>query len=752
MSEDRGATLVGQLRRLPPVTAVTTGWTAARLCALADEQARALRDQGLTPGEAIALALPNGDSWILAFLASLEAGARPLLLAPETPEPEQARLLERAGGGRCLTCHSDQLVLTGRPAAGGGERGVLLATSGSTGDAKLVTRTEASLIAEGMRYRELLDLGPGDRVLLPLPLSHAYALGWLAATLVSGAEVRALAPTALHAIAEDLRERTTILALVPTMARLLATRQLRRGEGGPAPWLQVAMVGAGPVDGALDGLFSRAFGIATARNYGSTETGAVFAGRPPLPPLCVGQPMPGVSYRILDDAGRDCGPGVPGSLHIRAEGDNDWHDMTDIAEDGPSGVTIFGRRSAGIRRGGQWVAPLEVESVLREHDAVRDARVWARRGRFGDEDVLVADVEVADPRGVRGADIASFARQRLAPPKVPQEIRIHRRLARTATGKVAAPRRYRLADAQVLLGASRAYRISELLFALRDLGALPLLAGGTDVDELARELGLPVPELDWLLSVASALGLVESDASAGPEQAGAGVLPFIELEAELSRGWVARTAIVDAAKAGLDHRPFDHAVLDHQLVRAYAGAMHDDAAAQRTRLGLRLSRRLRRQRVVEVSAGPGRYLAGLLAAGEVDHGYLVRLGRLAGDVAPDVAAAAATGQVVVAGEPPAKEFDLCVVANGIHGPAPGDDLPWLLDLIRPGGAVLIDDVFLPPGGGPGSELGLDWLTHGGIAWPQASELTDALVAAGYDIAVDKKLGSTGCHLILAAEG
>jgi long-chain acyl-CoA synthetase len=759
MPDDGNPGLLERLRRLPPSTPVTTGWTCAELCARAVEQARALRGLGLVPGEAVALPLPNGDRWLLAFLALLGAGARPLLVAPETPEPERARLLALAGGGRWLACPlgspADQLSLAGEPAAGGGDRGVLLATSGSTGEPKLITRTEASLIAEGGRYQQLLDLGPADRVLLPLPLSHAYALGWLAATLISGAEVRALQPTALHAIADDLRERATILAVVPTVARLLATRQLRRGTREPAPRLRIAMVGAGPVDGGLDDLFGSAFGVATARNYGSTETGAVFAGRPPLPPMCVGQPMPGVSYRIVGDAGQDCGPGSRGSLHIRLDGDLGWHDMTDIAETGPSGVTILGRRSAGLRRGGQWVAPAEVEAVLREHDAVRDARVWARRGRFGDEDVLVADVEVADPRGVRGADIAAFARTRLAPPKVPAEIRVYRRLARTSAGKVAAPRRYRLADTETLLRASRAYRVSELLFALRDLGALPLLADGADADELARRLGLPVPELDWLLSVAAKLGLIspetgEAPAPAGP--AGPGIAPFVELEAELSGRWVTRAAIADAVRAGLDRRPFERAEIGDRLGPAYAGAMHDSSAVQRTRLGLRLSRHLRPQRVVEVSAGPGRYLSAMLADGDLSLGYLVRLGRLAGDLAPEVAAAAASGKVVVTDHPPVKEFDLCVIANGIHGPAPGDDLGWLLDLIRPGGAVLIDDVFLPPDGGPGSELGLDWLTHGGIAWPHASELTDALVAAGYDIAVDRRLGSTGCHLILAAEG
>jgi long-chain acyl-CoA synthetase len=764
MPEHPRATLLGQLRQLPPGTKLTTRWTAAELAALADEQAAALRCQDVTRGEAVALAMRNGDGWVLAFLALLGAGARPLLLAPETPEPERARLLGVAGGGRSLPAEAtradDGLTLVGEPAAGHGEPGVLLATSGSTGEPKLVSRTESSLIAEGARYRELLGLGPADRVLLPLPLSHAYALGWLAASLISGAEVQALQPTALHAIADDLRERATIVALVPTMARLLAARQLQRNAKAPAPHLKIAMVGAGAVDGTLDAMFSQAFGLATSRNYGSTETGAVFAGLAPLPPLCVGQPMPGVGYRIVDDAGLLCAPGAPGSLQVKLGSDQGWHDMSDIAEASQDGVTILGRRSAGLRRAGQWVAPLEVEAVLREHDEVRDAHVWSRAGRFGGEDVLVADVEVADPRGLSAADLATFARHRLAPHKVPQEIRIHRRLIRTPAGKVAAPRRYRLADSETLLRASRAYRISELLFALSDLGALPLLADGADVDDLARSLGVPGPEMDWLLSVASGLKLVEPDGGdpAAPGLPGqpagpvADALPFLELEAELSRSWVTRIAITEAAKAGLDRRPFERAAVDDRLALAYSRAMHDAAAAQRTRLAVRLSRHLRRHRVVEVSAGPGRYLGQLLADGQTSTGHLVRLGKLAGDVDHEVAAGGAAGRIVVDDDPPSKDFDLCVVANGIHGPAPGDDLRWLLDLVRPGGAVLIDDVFLPPDGGAGSELGLDWLTHGGIAWPHVSELTDALAAAGLDICVNKKLGSTGCHLILAVQG
>jgi long-chain acyl-CoA synthetase len=761
MADIEGDSLLERVRRLPPDTRITINLTAAQLCARAGEQAAAFRRQGVVTGEAIALQLPNCDNWVLMLLALLAAGTRPLLVAPETPEGECARLLAQAGARRWLAAvpgSSDEFALAGEAGTGCVEPGVLIPTSGSTGEPKLVSRTERSLIAEGVRYRGLLSLGAGSRVLLPLPLNHAYALGWLAGTLVAGAELRVLPPTALSAITADLRERATHVALVPTLARLLAARQLRRGNaagevpGDPlAQRTLIVMVGAGPVDSMLDETFQRAFGIATARNYGSSETGAVFAGLPPLPPLCVGQPMPGVEYRIVDSAGGACTPGVPGSLQVRLDRDQGWHDMGDVAQVGPAGLTILGRKSSGIRRGGQWVAPLEVEAVLREHEAVNDARVRSRPGRFGDEDVLIADVEVADPSQLQAADLVAFARQRLAHHKVPHEIRLHRRLPRTSAGKVAAPRRYRLATFDTLVRAARAYRISELLFSLLELGALPLLAEGAQADDLASELGLPLAELDWLLSVACWLGLVEAD-TGEPAAAGPAAMPFVELEGELSRSWVTRAAITGAVREGLQHRPFERAMIDDRLCRAYGAAMHDATAVQRARLGLRMARQSRPQRVVEVSGGPGRYLDQLLAGDQASTGYLVQLGRLAGQVSQGVAAGVERGQVIVGDDPPAGEFDLCIIANGIHGPAPGDDLGWLLNLIRPDGAVLIDDVFLPRDGGPGSELGLDWLTHGGMAWPHAEELIDGLVAAGQDISVHKQFGTTGCHLILARQG
>jgi acyl-CoA synthetase (AMP-forming)/AMP-acid ligase II len=754
--------LPGRLRALPPDRRLTRRHTAAELSAEAGALAGNLQ---VSPGEAVGLRLPNGEPWVVALLALLEAGARPLLAAADAPEPEFGRLLAAAGGRRELV-FDGTYRLAGEPSrdpgpAAGTEPGVLLATSGSTGAPKLVLRPERSLVAEGLRYRQAARLDGTDRLLLPLPLSHAYALGWLAAALVTGTEVRPVPQTGLSAVAAELAGGATIIALVPTLARLLALRQRRRRV--KAPGLRLAMIGAGAVDESLERDFEAAFGLPTGRNYGSTETGALFAGLADLPPLCVGYPMPGVEFRITEAAGEPCPAGRQGQLEVRLPGLPQWRATGDLAVHDEHGrVSILGRRYGAVRRGGRWIAPLEVEAVLREHPLVRDAHVRARRGRFADEDVLVADV-AADP-ALGEAELRRFAGQRLTAYKLPERIHLRASLPRDAMGKVAHRQpRYRLAGPAAQLAALHAYRRTELLLALADLGLLDDLAGGADPDELAGAHELPVDRVHWLLAVAAGLGLLTTE-EAATEPAGqpstgqpstgqpvAGLTELIGLEARLSRTWLTRQAIADAVRVGRATRPFDLAEPDPGLVASYRRAMHGGHTAARTRLGLRLAGDRARGRVLEVSAGPGRYLEAALTAGTLGAGsHLLPLGRLAGSPAPAVAEAARAGRLTIGAEATGR-FDACIVANGIHGPGRGDDLDWLLGRLHPGGVLLIDDIFLPDTGGDGTAIGLDWLTHGGTSWPRRADLLAGLAAAGGTVRRSLQLSPPECGLILVTE-
>ncbi|MFE6869833.1 AMP-binding protein [Kitasatospora sp. NPDC057692] len=773
-------TLLGAVGRLDPDREVLPGLTAGGLLAGARAAADALAAEGVE-GEAVVLRQPNGSGWVVDLLALLTAGARPLPVAPDTPDAEVARLLAAAGGGRMLEPGTGKLLGTpGRKAADG--PAVLLPTSGSTGAPKLVRRPEASWLSEARRYRDGVGLTARDVLLLPVPLSHAYALGWLCGGLLTGASLRPVPPTALGEAGRELAAGATVLALVPATARLLATRRrlkARRAapdEPPPAPALRIAMVGAGPVDAALDALFQEAYGIGLARNYGSTELGAVLSGPAGLAPLSVGSPLPGVTARLVDRAtGADAGDG-PGLLRIRTEAVPDWHDTGDLALSHEGTLRILGREGTAVRRGGRWVAPLEIEAVLRGHEGVREVRVGARRRAHEGEDGIVAEVVVASG-GPDEKELRAHAERHLAPYKVPDSFVLRAALPRTAAGKAAAAPRYRLTPRAI--AAARAYKAAELLFALHRLGLLDALADGVRLAELSAAADCDPRALELLLDTATALGLLDATAdggggdgsasTAGPRVPAAELTAFVELEELLSRDLVTREALVAAARTGLAGRAFETRPADDPghaaLVRAYQGAMSGPAARARTALGLRLLRPRPGARLVEVTAGPGRYLERLLAADPAATGHLWQSGRLAGPPAPAVRAAVEQGRATVGPRPPRGTADLVVVANAIHDPGSGARLGELLELLRPGGRLLVDDVFLPPvapsgdrsAAGPapdlagGAELALDWLTHGGTDWPTLDALAAGLAEAGADIVRRLPIEGTPCHLVIAKE-
>ncbi|MEV4505669.1 AMP-binding protein [Streptomyces klenkii] len=760
MGDGEPETLLDAVRGLPPGRVLLPGTDAGALLDRVHKAADEIR-AAAAEGEAVALCAENSPAWVVAFLALLAAGARPLLLEPGTPEAEARRLLRAAGGGRSLTVPDGDgdrpPVLSGPPGeASGSGPAVLLPTSGSTGESRIVARDEASLLAEGRRYRDGVGLTGRDTLLLPVPLSHAYALGWLFGGLLTGASLRPVPPAALGRIAAELAGGATVVALVPSIARLLAARKLRAGgsrpgpdDGSPAPALRLAMVGAGPVDERLDRAFEEAFGTALARNYGSTETGAVFAGQARIEPFCVGAPLPGIVYRLADEDGEAVPGGTPGLLQVRVDGT--WHAMGDLAVAVRDGLRVIGRKDRAIRRGGRWVSPLEIEEVLRGHPDVRDVRVTARRGRHPGEDGIVAEVSAVRP-GLTPEPLREHARRELAAYKVPDEFVIRTALPTSATGKVRAAPRYRLTRRAA--EAARAYKTSEVLFALHGLGALDRLAEGAGAADLARELGFDADALEWVLRAAAGLGVLTTAAPGDtePRVRAAELAAFVRLEEHLSRGPVTREEIAAAVRTGVARRPFEQtapAGLD-RLVTVYQGAMNGPSARARAALGLRLLKPGAGARMVEVTAGPGRYLERLLAADPTAGGHLLTAGRLSGPPAPAVAAAVAEGRVTTGPEPPRGAADICVVANAVHGPGPGSELAALLGSLRPGGRLLVDDVFLPPSGA-GSELALDWLTHGGTAWPTAGDLIAGLSREGARVSRHLPLEESLCHLIIAKE-
>ncbi|MFF8960018.1 AMP-binding protein [Streptomyces sp. NPDC014894] len=787
------------------------------------------------PGEVVALTGPGGAAWVDAYRRLLSAGAVPLLVDPAAPADEHRRWLDRAGGGRILhtgagedggatastaatgdTAYTGAAAYPAYPGTGGTTEGgsatgvvghagaagglahlgpataagpfgpgptraggggphppgtVLLPSSGTTGTPKLVARTVDSLRAEGRRHVRWARLTAADRVLLPLPLWHAYALGWLHAALEAGAAVSPHPPTALGAALREIERGATVLPLVPAVARLLSARAGRAPLTGSA--LRLAMVGAGAVDASLDASFRAAFGIGLARDYGSSETGSLFSAPAGAPPGRVGHPLDGVRFRILGDDGSPVPDDTAGDLRVSLAEDPDagWRTTGDIAAYHPEhGLRILGRRGRAVRRGDRWVAPEEVETVLRAHQDVLDARVTGVEGRTaaGPTTRLHAEVVSLRGTGADSADLHTHAKDRLAAYKVPDRIRAVGELPRGRSGKPLPARRLIPGDEAVLIACAQAHKRSELLFALLRLGVVDLLRQGpADSARIASALGLDPDVCEQLLQVAESAGLLRAappdpderpavpvaaaheDPPGPPADDGgplAGTLAVLALEERLSRTWVTREQLTAVARTGPAGRAFDTEGPDDALREVYQRAMHTPAAHGRSRIGLRLAGP-RPGRLLEITCGPGRYAR---AHGRPGDGRLLRVGTLAQQSAHS--AAEPGGREEIPAPADGELFDLVVVCNAVHLPGPGSDLRALAARLAPGGRLLVDDVFLDAPGGLPQEIRLDWLTHGGSAWPTEATLTAGLGAAGFTVHRTVRLGKPAVTLIVAGYG
>jgi acyl-CoA synthetase (AMP-forming)/AMP-acid ligase II len=162
----------------------------------------------------------------------------------------------------------------------------------------------------------------------------------------------------------------------------------------------------------------------------------------------VGRPLPGIEIEVRDDAGRVLPPGASGHLFLRGEqisgeyagssqlDDDGWFPTRDcgwVDDDGY--VFIDGRADETIIRGGENIAPAEIEDVLLSHPLVSDAAVvgvpdeeWGQR--------LVAVVVLSEDAAVTEEELKEMVRIRLRSSRTPEIIEFRAELPRTDTGKL----------------------------------------------------------------------------------------------------------------------------------------------------------------------------------------------------------------------------------------------------------------------------------------------------------------------------
>jgi acyl-CoA synthetase (AMP-forming)/AMP-acid ligase II len=435
---------------------------------------------GLRPGARAALVLDHSPTAVIAFLAMQRCNATALPVNPQLHATEIARLLETTQP-TMLLCEPEssaglrptatgveapafELSRGSRPQLDGLGRGrvdrlpdpdpeaigLLLHTSGTTGRAKAVPLRQRNLTASARAIVASYRLEPSDASYCLMPLFHVHGLvaSTLAPLLSGGAVIvpNRVRPRAVwdHAAAYQ----TTWFSAVPTILQKL----LAVPTSAPTQ-VRFARSCSSSLSPTLWSDLEAHIGVPVVEAYGMTEASHQMTTNP-LPPGdrragTVGTSA-GAEVRILDSDWNPLPPNTAGEVAVRGPGvvdgylDNDqaneasfrdrWFRTGDLGHLSADGyLTLEGRLKELINRGGEKIAPREIDEVLLTHAAVREAIAF---GRPDDKWGEIVEAAVVLDSPISPDALRDHCRAHLAAFKVPHTIHIVDRIPTGATGKV----------------------------------------------------------------------------------------------------------------------------------------------------------------------------------------------------------------------------------------------------------------------------------------------------------------------------
>lgn len=337
--------------------------------------------------------------------------------------------------------------------------GLILYTSGTTGTPKGAMLTHGNLTFNADFLRTWADLGQGDVILAIAPFFHITGLECHICTAFSAACAMVLTyrfePRVVLDAIRCSRPTFTIGAI--TAFNALAT--LPEADAQSMSSLTKVFSGGAPIPPALRLNVQDRLGCIIHPCYGMTETTAPAVFSPlgvEVPQfqqvLSIGIPICSTEIRFIDDYGNDLPIGIPGELLLRGPEVmlGYWRKPTETAEtlkdgwihtgdvgfrDEQGWIYLVDRKKDVIIASGYKVWPREVEDVLYEHPAVREAAVIGVTDAYRGEDVK-ACISLATGAEVEAEEIVTWCRERLAAYKVPRVIQILDDLPKTISGKI----------------------------------------------------------------------------------------------------------------------------------------------------------------------------------------------------------------------------------------------------------------------------------------------------------------------------
>ena len=478
---------------------LTFGQVESRAAALA----AALAELGIEQGDRIAINLPNCPEWIIAMVAGAKLGATIVPVNPRLNYHEFKYQLRHAEVSAAVTTEQydgidylqlfedviaelpdlqylvtvgkeelwyddrifqfEDLVSSGEgrpvpqsPTLSDDSDLALLYTSGTMGKPKGVRLSHRAVVETALRTGEAVEMEPGDRVLISVPLFTIFGFGAVIGAMASGATIVVQEEfDAGEAIRLLERERITVLHGIPTMFHLLMREP--GFDRSRFPSLRTGIIAGSPVSEDLVRRIRRWCDVQIA--YGLTETGPAVAVTRFTDPdekrsTTVGRPLPGIEVKAVDFVtGALHGPEAVGEIAVRGpnvmvgyarmpsetarsftpEGFFLTGDLGIIDEEGY--VRIVGRRRETILRGGFQIYPREVEDQLRAHPAVDDVCVIGVPHDIMGE-LVCACIVAVEGAVITGEEIKDFARDTMADYKIPDLVRFFDRFPMTGSGKV----------------------------------------------------------------------------------------------------------------------------------------------------------------------------------------------------------------------------------------------------------------------------------------------------------------------------
>ncbi len=453
-----------------------------------------LQDLGVLAGDCVALLVPNSVHWILGCLATLRASG---ISVPISHDAVEGEILYRLQDAQCKaivvsehhlplilrlqaqapslqhivvaadSTHADRLNLNDlclKPAQSAPrdpqdlhQTAFLVYTSGTTGRAKGVKLTPHGLLwVTAACWAPIAGLSEHDVMLSPLPLFHSYALSFCVISVVAvGATELILERFSTQEVMKQLQTgRFTLMPGVPTMFHYLLEAGRSIGTGlvnGVRHFISAGAI----MPASLNREFESTFNATLLDGYGITETSTMvimnWPGMPRVMGSC-GIPLPGLAVRLVDSQGKDVAPNAEGEVIIRGPSVmpgyhnkpeetakalvDGWYHTGDLARCDENGFfTITGRLKELIIRGGQNIAPAEVEDAVLSHPDVLDcAVIGVPHPQLGE--VPVACVVKRPGHELSEAAIKAHCSTQISAYKVPAQIHEVAAIPRTGSGKI----------------------------------------------------------------------------------------------------------------------------------------------------------------------------------------------------------------------------------------------------------------------------------------------------------------------------